>query len=177
MAKWPWIERAFHFDHPPTKFPDILERLRGTPVRITALVEGVPADVLTRRDDQGWSMQENVGHLIDVEPLFMARIDEILAGAAVLTAADITARRTHEANHNARDFAALLGELRDVRGRMVARFEALDEQDWAKASHHPRLDQTMRMVDLAFFTADHDDYHLARIRELVRRLAPPAGGA
>jgi hypothetical protein len=28
----------------------------------------------------------------------------------------------------------------------------------------------MRMVDLAFFDAEHDDYHLARISELIRAL-------
>jgi hypothetical protein len=26
----------------------------------------------------------------------------------------------------------------------------------------------MRLIDLAFFTAEHDDHHLARITELLR---------
>jgi hypothetical protein len=33
---------------------------------------------------------------------------------------------------------------------------------------HPRLNQPMRVVDLLFFVAEHDDYHLARISELIR---------
>ncbi len=31
---------------------------------------------------------------------------------------------------------------------------------------HPRLKQPMSMVDLFFFIAEHDDHHLARIREV-----------
>jgi len=34
---------------------------------------------------------------------------------------------------------------------------------------HPRLQQPMRVLDMAFFTAEHDDHHLARMTELSRR--------
>ena len=36
---------------------------------------------------------------------------------------------------------------------------------------HPRLERPMRLIDMMFFHAEHDDYHLARISELRRRLA------
>jgi hypothetical protein len=32
---------------------------------------------------------------------------------------------------------------------------------------HPRLKQTMRLVDHLYFVAEHDDHHLAHILELV----------
>jgi hypothetical protein len=32
---------------------------------------------------------------------------------------------------------------------------------------HPRLKQPMRLVDHLFFVAEHDDHHLALIRELL----------
>ena len=35
---------------------------------------------------------------------------------------------------------------------------------------HPRLLVTMRLVDLCHFTAEYDDYHLARISELSKLL-------
>ena len=34
---------------------------------------------------------------------------------------------------------------------------------------HPRLQQPMRILDSAIFQADHDDWHLSRIRDLSRR--------
>ena len=169
MAKWPWIERKFSFDYPAAKWPDLMERVRGTPARIEERVRGLSRDVLTRRENgKGWSIQENI--LRDLEYLPMQRIEGILAGKAVLVAADMTNRKTHEADHNAKDIRALCAELRAERAKVVAQFEAFHEADWAKSALHPRLQQPMRIVDIAYFTAEHDDYHLGRISELIRLL-------
>ena len=37
-----------------------------------------------------------------------------------------------------------------------------------RAAHHPRLDKPMRLIDMVFFAAEHDDQHLASITELRR---------
>ena len=176
MPKWPWIARKFNFDFPPTKMPDILGRVRGTPARIEERLRGLPREALTGRDGKGWSIQENIGHLCDLEPLHLRRIDEILSGAAILSAADMTNRATNEADHNARPIEELLAEFRRERMELVARFEEVVESDWASFALHPRIQQSMRIVDLALFTAEHDDYHLARISELIRAGLRPAGG-
>ncbi len=170
MSKWSWIERSFNFDFPASKFPDLLERVRGTPVRVEALVADLSNDVLTGSDGSGWSIQENVGHLIDLGYLALQRVEEIMAGKDVLVAADMTNRKTNEANHNTRNIADLLTEFRRERAQLVARLEQLDESDWSKSALHPRLQQPMRIVDIAYFDSEHDDYHLARISELKRKL-------
>ena len=172
MPKWVWTERKFNFDYPATKWPDLMERVRGTPARIEERVRNLSRDVLTRRENgKGWSIQENIGHLSDLEYLPMQRIEEILAGKAVLAAADMTNRKTHEADHNANDIRTLLAEFCAERAMMVARVDALHEGDWGKSGLHPRLQQPMRIVDIAYFTAEHDDYHVARIGELIRLFA------
>ena len=171
MKKWPWIERDFNFDYPPTKFPDVLERLRGTPARLQELIAGLGRPVLTGSDGQGWTMQENIGHLLDCEELWHRRLEQLLAGEPELHPADMTGRKTHEANHNARDIHALLDAFRETRGRFVARLEVLSPEDWSRVAHHPRLNQPMRLVDLVLFACEHDDYHLVRIRQLARTLA------
>ena len=172
MPKWPWIERTFSFDFPAAKFPDILERLRGTPPQVAGRIVGLDTATLARRDGAGWSIQENVGHLLDTEPLFARRLDDLLAGESVLSAADITNRKTHDADHHARPIETLLSEFRTQRGKLVARLEALDENDWSRSVLHPRLHQPMRLVDSVFFQCEHDDYHLARISELIRSANP-----
>lgn len=168
MVNWTWIERTFTLDFPAAKFPDLLERVRGTPARIEALVRSLSADVLTRRDGKGWSIQENIGHLLDLGYLPLRRIEQILAGETELIAADMTNRKTNEADHNARNVQDLLADFRSERATLVARFESLDESDWAKSARHPRLNQPMRVVDIAYFDSEHDDYHLARISKLIR---------
>jgi uncharacterized damage-inducible protein DinB len=174
MAKWLWTERKFNFDFPESKYPDLLERVRGTPARVEDRLGGLSRDLLTRRlDGKGWSILENLGHLIDLGYLPPRRIDEILAGAAVLTAADVSNRKTNEADHNAKELGELLRAFREDRARLVARFERLSEADWGKFALHPRIQQPMRIVDIAYFDAEHDDYHLGRIGELIRAFSRP----
>ena len=171
MPKWPWIQRTFSFEFPVGKFPDLMERVRGTPVRIEERVAGLSQDILTRRDGNGWSIQENIGHLLDLGYLPMRRIEQILTGESVLVAADMSNRKTSEADHNAREIEGLLAAFREERAQLVATLEGLSEEDWGKSALHPRIKQPMRIVDIAYFDAEHDDYHLARIGELVRATA------
>jgi hypothetical protein len=50
----------------------------------------------------------------------------------------------------------------------VERMESFDEEFIARSAIHPRLQIPMRVIDLAFFKAEHDDHHIARISELIR---------
>jgi hypothetical protein len=57
----------------------------------------------------------------------------------------------------------------------VTLFEQLPDAQLHATSLHPRLQQPMTVTDHAFFVAEHDDHHLARISELLRR--EPAANA
>ena len=170
MPSWTWTERTFTFDFPPSKWPDLLERVRGTPARIEDRIKGLNPSILTKSDGKGWSIQQNIGHLIDLGYLPMRRIEQILAGEEVLIGADMSNKQTNEADHNRRDINELLAEFRKERATLVAKFESLDESDWARSALHPRIKQPMRIVDIAYFDSEHDDYHLGRIGELIRAL-------
>ena len=171
MPKWPWIQRTFSFEFPVGKYPDLIERVRGTPVRIEERVTGVSQKRLTHRVGNSWSILENVGHLLDLGYLPLRRIEQILAGEDVLIAADMSNKKTHQAGHNQNDSAELLAAFRAERRQLVATLEGLSEEDWGKSALHPRIEQPMRVVDIAYFDAEHDDYHLARIGELIRATA------
>jgi hypothetical protein len=97
-----------------------------------------------------------------------AAVDDLAHRRAELAPADLGNRRTHEANHNATPLAALLGSFRRTRAALVDRLEAADEHGLTYAALHPRLRQPVTVVDHAYFIAEHDDYHLARITELLR---------
>ncbi|HEX4960934.1 MAG TPA: DinB family protein [Thermoanaerobaculia bacterium] len=161
-----WTDRHFTFNLPEELFPVVVERLRGTPARIEDKVRGLSREALTRRDGEAWSIQEHIGHLLDLDELHTGRLDDFLAGAAVLRAADMTNRKTHEAGHNLRPIAELLGDFRRERESFVARLDAWDPALVSLTGLHPRLQQPMRVIDLAFFTAEHDDHHLTRMSEL-----------
>jgi len=163
-----WFERKFTFDLPANLLPNVLERLRGSPARLEERVRSLPPAVLTARFQDAWSIQENVGHLCDLEPLWLRRAEQLLAGEGELAVADLTNRGTDEAHHNAAPLENLLKEFRSLRSRFVSILEGADASALDRTARHPRLGTPMRLIDIAFFTAEHDDHHLARITELLR---------
>jgi hypothetical protein len=167
MIQMPWEQRTFRFDLPAGVFPGIVERVRGTPARIAELVKDVPHNMLTRRVGGRWSANDHIGHLIDLDELDQTRLDEFLAGAATLSAADMSNRRTSNAGYNDVVTATILDYFRARRTELVERLENLTDAQIARTAVHPRLQVPMRVVDWAYFVAEHDDHHLARIRELI----------
>ena len=167
IVKLPWIERRFTFDMPLSMFPNVLERLRGTPCRVEERVRDLPLETLRERRGGSWSIQEIVGHLVEVEALWLGRLDDFAEGLEVLRPADMENRRTFAARYNERDLTEILQEFRRVRTLLIRRLEALDEASIERPARHPRLDQPMRILDMMVFAAEHDDHHLARISELV----------
>lgn len=163
-----WGDRKFQFTFPVEVYPEMIERLRGTPARLEDRLRSVNTQLLTRRDGERWSMQENAGHLLDLEVLVSTRLDEYLAGAASLHAADMSNRKTYEADHNRLTLESILTSFREGRMALVQRLEELPSDTFARVAHHPRLNMPMRLVDMLFFQAEHDDYHLARISELIK---------
>ena len=167
-ARIKWTDRHFDFNFPVELYPEMIERVRGTPARLEDRSRSLTAEILTRRDGDRWSIQENAGHLLDLESLVIQRIEEYVAGAAVLHAADMSNKKTYEADHNAMAVASILHAFREQRTRVVARLEGLEAAMFGRTALHPRLNVQMRLVDMILFQAEHDDYHLARISELMR---------
>ena len=165
-----WLHRNFKFDFPAELFPSFCARLRGTPARLEELTKDGTHDRLVYRPHDTWSMQENAGHLLDLEALWRKRVDEFLARTPVLTAADMSNRGTHEARHNERSMAELLAAFRSARQLLMDRLDALPAEEFSRSALHPRLGVPMRLVDHLSFMAEHDDHHLARIWEIRRQV-------
>lgn len=170
MKQIRWFDRRFDFNGEQNIFPSIVERLRGTPVRLEEKIGLYSPEILTLQPDGTWSIAENIGHLIDLEPLWLGRLDDFMNGRTQLRPADLQNTRTHEANHNATPVSDLLKTFREVRRQMVERLENLGEQDVLRSALHPRLQQPMRLMDAFLFVAEHDDHHLARMTEIARMI-------
>jgi len=170
-----WFQRKFEFSFPVELHPNLCVRLRGTPARLEETLRGVPRDRLATKPGDKWSAQEHAGHLLDLEPLWMARIDDYLTQASRLTTADLSNRKTDEAHYNERSLSEMLTDFRNARLRLVSHAETIDAAVFARAIPHPRLHTPMRLVDHLYFVAEHDDHHLARIWELISGASPQGG--
>jgi uncharacterized damage-inducible protein DinB len=165
-----WFERKFDFSFPVELLPNLCARLRGTPARLEETLRDRSHTILIAKAQEKWSAQEHAGHLLDLEPLWLARVGDYVAGSKQLTAADLTNRKTDEANHNTRPLEEILTEFRAARAGLLKRLDELDASVFARVILHPRLKTPMRLVDHLYFAAEHDDHHLARIWELVATL-------
>src|SRR6266404_8453090 len=85
-----WFDRRFDFSFPVELYPNVCVRLHGTPARLEELVRPAGREALIRKDGKEWSAQETAGHLLDLEPLWLARLEDFIAGTTALTAADLS---------------------------------------------------------------------------------------
>jgi len=167
IAQTPWIERKFEFNFPVGLFPVIIERLKGTLPRIENLIKNKTEEELSGKTNGSWSVKEQIGHLYDLEELWYGRVEDFLSGKEMLRAADMTNARTHKANHNDKRIDELLKQFSKARNQLIVKVENINEADASITAVHPRLQKPMRLVDSLFFIAEHDDHHLAKIRELL----------
>ena len=163
-----WIDRKFSFDFPVSNYPEILERLRGTPSRFEDIIDDIPKEVLKLKKGKSWSIQEHIGHLVSIESLMTGRLNDYESGKKELRAADMTNKKTEESKYNEKSIELILEDLIRVREKTVKRIESLRPEQFSEIALHPRLQVPMRLVDIMYFFAEHDDYHLARISELIQ---------
>ena len=161
-----WLEKQFDFDFPASKYVEFLQFLRKTPAKIEALVKNLPHKTLIRRDGDSWSIQENIGHFLTSESLFLGRLDDYENDAPVLRPARFEDNPTDKANFNEKGIQWILDEFRAQRQIYINRLDALKPEDFEKNILHPRLNKPMRLCDMLFFHAQHDQHHLTRIAEL-----------
>jgi uncharacterized damage-inducible protein DinB len=164
-----WFERKFEFSFPVELHPNLQARLRGTPARVEEMLRGQSHEALATKPEQKWSAQEHAGHLLDLEPLWLARVDDYVAGSAQLAATDLQNRKTDAANYNSRPLEQILADFRAARERLLKLVDELDASLFSRAIPHPRLQTPMRLVDHLYFVAEHDDHHLARMWELLQQ--------
>ncbi|MGC1371071.1 MAG: DinB family protein [Candidatus Sulfotelmatobacter sp.] len=164
-----WFDRKFDFSFPVEMHPNLCARLRGTPARLEDALRGRANEVLTHKPRQKWSAQEHAGHLLDLEPLWLARVEDYVKGSEQLAITDLQNRKTDDANYNSQPLEQILAKFRAARKTLLKRVEGLDVGLFSRPIPHPRLKVPMRLVDHLFFVAEHDDHHLAKIWELVNR--------
>ena len=83
--------------------------------------------------------------------------------------ADLSNRKTNEAGHNNSTIDELTSGFENQRKALVNKLKGLNEENLNEISLHPRLKTPMRIIDLCYFVAEHDDHHLAQINILLNK--------
>jgi len=168
ITQTPWIERQFNFEFPAGIYPCLLERMAGTSIRIEEMVREIPREILSRRIEGRWSIMDHIGHLYDLEELNEIRLREFIENVPILSAADMSNKKTEDAHHHQKTVTSLLSEFRHARIQFVNELRQADENLIGQRAIHPRLKISMRLVDFIYFVCEHDDHHLAKMRSIIQ---------
>ena len=162
-----WFERKFTPITDNGRLSTIIERLDGTEYRLIGKLADDEGVDMTAKNGGKWSIMEEVGHLYAVEPLWLGRVKDILAEKETIREADLSNKATNKGNFNSKDLEDLLDEFGERREELLSLLRKMKPADLEKSSSHPRLGTPMRIVDLAYFIAEHDDHHLAKISKML----------
>jgi len=170
MNRIKWFERKFDFSFKQNIFPSLIKRLEETPLLLERKIDLISKENLTLKPNGKWSIQEHVGHLIDLEPLWFGRLEDILAKKSNLRSADLENTKTNLANHNEKNIGDLLSEFSNHRHKLLNKLTKLTNKEVYNSAIHPRLKKPMRTMDLFLFVAEHDRHHLESIAELIKTI-------
>jgi uncharacterized damage-inducible protein DinB len=163
MKQVKWFDRTFDFSFNKNSFSTIMQRLEYTPILLKNEIETCSKKQLSFKMHNKWSIKENIGHLSDLETIWLGRLDDILAGKKYLRTADLENKKTNLANHNIKSIAELIKEFENVRAKTIVNISGLNKDDINKFALHPRLNKPMKVIDLFYFVAEHDEHHLTKI--------------
>lgn len=168
MSTSKWFERKFDFSFDVDEYTNIYQRLQQAPAVLETVLLNISEEKFAHKPDGNWSIKEHTGHLSVLEPLWRARIQDIIDKKPTLTPTDLNNSATSEAGFNQFDITTLLQRFSEERRQTLSLLESININDHTHASLHPRMQQPMRMIDILYFTAEHDDHHITVIREIVK---------
>ncbi|MEW5869156.1 MAG: DinB family protein [Chloroflexota bacterium] len=147
-----------------------LERLRRTPEKVSALLEGLSEHAMTIQPaDGGWAVRNIIAHLRDAQGVLEYRLDlfqkqerPILESKAVFE----WATREEERPPFTRE---IFENYQATRARIIARLEALPLADWWRSGYHEEFGVVSIKQQVSYF-ASHELTHLPQIEMLRERV-------
>ncbi len=141
-----------------------LDRLKGTPRELVALLATAKTEALQREQGDGeWSPATVVAHLADAELVYSTRIRMVVtADRPYLAGFDENAwvRRFAELETDAKESLARWRALRDANLRVLA---SLEPDEWKLTGMHAERGE-LTVTQIADLLVQHDRAHLAQIR-------------
>ncbi len=162
-----WIDHTFNLGIAVGWSKNIISRLDNTEILLKHYVKNLQKQQLAQRTNDQWSIKEHIGHLTDLESLWLNRFEQFEKELPELIAADMSNRITERSNHNDQPIDKLIEDFKRERLKLIYTVKQLSEKTQNHSAFHPRLKIMMKPVDLLFFIAEHDDHHLTTIAEII----------
>ena len=152
----------------PLRPPDaLLVALAATPDELARALDGQPAEALTRpASDGGWGVVESLAHTRDWDEIFRERAHAIVEQDRPHLPAYDDELWAIERDYRSQSPWPVFEQFRETRSQVVSFLERLPAEAWKRTADHGAYGEiTLQwMID---HIADHDQEHLAQIREAL----------
>lgn len=124
-------------------------------------------DLTTYRDhDDGWTVAEVIGHLLDCERLFLERAKLTVTQDCPDLPFPDQNEDVIKARYNEQDPRAVLKEWEQARSSYVAYLETVRDDDWSREGKHPKY-PPFSLNDQLFLACWHDMLHLRQMTRIL----------
>jgi hypothetical protein len=148
---------------------ELLKGLRGMPVVLRRLVDGLADDVVRRRPEPGeWAIVEVVAHLADTDERTLDRLRRMAAEDSPELAAYDQAALAEERGYLSMPLERELARFESLRAEHVALLVSLDDAGWARIGRHSEHGP-VTVQQLTAHSGGEDMDHLAQIARMIPR--------
>ncbi len=143
--------------------------LTAFPARLAALVTQLSDTQLHFRPDaKEWSVLENIGHLIEIDPLYVDRIDRILSEECPVFAPFDPDAGVRAADYQHQSLTELLATYSARRQSTIDGLSTIEPDELTRVGIHAKFGEisVARLVELL---AGHDEVHYTQITKTFPR--------
>ncbi len=148
----------------------ILPKMQATHQELVTLIKGLDQETLNRRPPEGgWSIRENLAHLVDAERAHRRFVEAVLEGRPIRRLEGFDLDRWNEervARRADQSADELLEALEAERRETLALIAALPDDAWEKEGDHPVLGR-VSVQHVLKIIGIHERMHLKEMRQLA----------
>jgi uncharacterized damage-inducible protein DinB len=156
--KWPT-------DHTRADFANIIASLKTIGQKIISLSEHLSSDQLKEKPNGKWSIHEHVGHLLTIESLWIARLDDFVMKNETLRLSDPTNEATNTARFNEQRLGQLIEDLDGIRQAHLAMLSRFESECENMVVFDSEKNRPTRLIDHLGAMLDHDSIHIQAIQK------------
>lgn len=151
-------------------FRDNVQRLVEFPQQLSRITDGLTDAQLRFKPANEWSVIENIGHLIDIDELYVGRVDRILAEERPEFPRFEPDPLVATKGYQQMDGHALLQQFIATRQATIDGLSTIEPDELDRAGMHAVYGE-MTLRRLVDHLANHDQKHLVQIQETLATYA------
>jgi hypothetical protein len=148
-------------------FNEVMDALKSSPNYLGMLVEK-NSDLNSKKSREGqWSANVHAGHLLTMESLWIARLDDFVSGNPTLRPWNGHNKDTTGAEYNRNRLQKIMEEFEDIRLPHAKMLEKFKGKELLMKARHPELDREINFLEHLNLIWLHDLHHCNAIENLL----------